>query len=212
MAQTGDPKDTKPTIRVCLDVNVWIAHLLAIQNERRGGSASALVNIVREMECAAGPVQLVMSWEMIATLEKVLTRLGFDQESISDFTSSLTGIMRTGPERFDPHLLPEGGRHLAMRDIEDAGILASSIATRVDLIVTNNLNDFIIKGSSRVDTREVLLPGQPARQLFALVYDRNDGVSIVIAHPIDALDWLRQGLRPTSEAIKNLVSNPTWKP
>jgi hypothetical protein len=153
-----------------------------------------------------------MSWEMIATLENVLTRLGFDQESISAFTSSLIGIMRTGPERFDPHLLPEGGGHLAMRDLEDAGILASSIATRVDLIVTDNLNDFVIKGSSRVDTREILLPGQPARQLFALVYERNDGVSIVIAHPIDALDWLRQGLRPTSEAIRNLTANSTCRP
>ena len=80
--------------------------------------------------------------------------------------------------------------------MEDADTLASSIATRVDRLVTNNLDDFTIKGFSRVDTRERLSPGHPARQLFALVYDRNDGVSTVIAHPIDALDWLRQGLWP----------------
>ncbi|MFI5012685.1 MAG: PIN domain-containing protein [Hyphomicrobiales bacterium] len=199
-----------------MDVNVWIAHLLAVQHGRRGGAASALVDIVRDMACEAGPVQLVMSWEMIATLEGVLTRLGFDEQSISDFTSGLIQIMKTGPELFDPHLvpylLPGAGRNLAMRDLEDAGVLASSIAARADLLVTNNLDDFALKDCERVNTREIIRPGQPAKQLSALVYERNDGVSIVVAHPLDALDWLKQGLRPTAEAIRSLGAGPSSTP
>jgi len=211
LAQRRDFAHAKAALRVSLDVNVWIAHLLAIQHGRRG-AASALVDIVREMACESGPVQLVMSWEMIATLENVLTRLGFDEPGISDFTSGLIQIMKTGPELFEPHLLPEGGRNLAMRDLDDAGVLASSIAARVDLLVTNDLDDFAVKGSERVSTREIIRPGQPAKQISALIYERNDGVSIVIAHPLDALDWLRQGLRPTAEAIRKWSASRSSTP
>jgi predicted nucleic acid-binding protein len=169
--ETAAPRPA--AIRVCLDVNVWIAHLLAIRNNRAGGSASGLVRIVRDMICAAGPVQLVISWEMLGTLEGVLARLKFDPQSISDNTAALVGIMKAGPLRFDPHLLPEGGRSLPMKDIEDSGVLASAIAARVDL-----------------------------RQLDALIFERSDGVSLVIAHPIDAIEWLGGGMRPTADAVR----------
>ena len=59
---------------------------------------------------------------MIATLEDVLTRLNLDSQSNSDFSSSLIPIMRSGPEAFDPYLLPESDRHLPMK--EDEGVLA----------------------------------------------------------------------------------------
>jgi len=98
------------------------------------------------MECEAGLVQLVMSWEMVATLENVLVRLGFDQQIIADFIAGIIGIMKAGPEQFDPHLLPGGGQSLGLADIEDASVLASSIAARVDFLVTNNLDDFALKG------------------------------------------------------------------
>jgi hypothetical protein len=120
--------------------------------------------------------------------------------------------MRTGPEAFDPYLLPESGRHLPMKDEEDAGILASAIAARIDLLVTNNLDDFQTKDAERIQTREITLRKEPPKQLFSILYERNDGVSIVIAHPIDALAWLRDGIRPTPEAIRGLSSTPTSKP
>ena len=102
--ETAAPKPA--AIRLCLDVNVWIAHLLAIWNNRVGGSASGLVRIVRDMTCTAGPVQLVISWEMLGTLEGVLSGLKFDSQSILANTAALVGIMKSGPLRFDPHLLP----------------------------------------------------------------------------------------------------------
>ncbi len=192
-------------LRICLDVNVWITHLLALKNRRKGGAASALVRIVLDMSCEAGPVQLILSWEMLATLENVLRRLGFDPQNIAEVTAGLIGIMKAGPEQFDPHLLPEGGKSLPMRDIEDAGVLASSIAARADLLITNNLGDFEVKDCERIDTLTISHPSQPPRQLYALIYERNDGVRLVIAHPIDALTWLRKGLRPTPENIRQIL-------
>jgi predicted nucleic acid-binding protein len=208
VAEEADQK----ALRVSLDVNIWVAHQLAIQSGRAGGAATELVNMVLAMECEAGPIQLVMSWEMIATLEDVLTRLNFDSQSISDFSASLILLMRSGPEAFDPYLLPESGRHLPMKDEEDAGVLASAIAARIDLLVTNNLDDFQTKDAERIQTREITLRKEPPKQLFSIPYERNDGVSIVIAHPIDALAWLHDGIRPTPETIRGLSSNPTSKP
>ncbi|MGA7805435.1 PIN domain-containing protein [Bradyrhizobium sp.] len=207
----GVADSDREVLRVSLDVNIWIAHLLALQHGRKG-AATELVGIVRDMTSAAGPIQLVMSWEMIATLEDVLGRLQFDAQSISDFTSSLILLMKSGPEAFDPHLLPESGRQLAMKDDEDAAVLASAIAARVDLLVTNNLEDFVIKESERIKTRGITLGHQPAKQLAALIYERNDGVGIVVAHPIDALTWLTQGLRPSPKNVRSLGARSSPKP
>lgn len=204
-------KAGREILRVSLDVNIWIAHLLAMQNGRKGGAATEIVNIVRDMASKTGSIQLVMSWEMIATLEDVLSRLNFDAQSISDFISSLIFLMKSGPESFDPHLLPESGRHLGMKDEEDAGVLASAIFARVDLLVTNNLEDFEIKDSERVETREITMRNQPSKQLFALIYERNDGVGIVVAHPIDVLAWLKEGLRPSPRTIRSLADSPLPK-
>lgn len=120
--------------------------------------------------------------------------------------------MKAGPEQFDPYVLPEGGRSLPVRDVEDAGVLASSIAARVDILVTNNLDDFVIKDSERIDTRQINIRGMTPRQLYVLIYERDDGVSIVIAHPIDAIEWLRKGLRPTPESIRNLYGTTSILP
>lgn len=196
------PTPGAAALRVCLDINIYIARQLAAQSRRAGGAASALVDIARDMTCEAGPVQLVMSLQMIGTLEDVLGRLKFQPQSISDFTAALVGLMKMGPEGFDPFLSPGSGG-LAMKDTEDAGVLASRIASRVHLLVTDNLDDFRFNDVERIVTREI--PRRDGRkfQLYAVIYERNDGVGIVIAHPIDALEWLRMGLRPTPDAIRS---------
>jgi hypothetical protein len=196
------PTPGPAALRVCLDINIYIARQLAAQSGRPGGAGSRLVDIARDMTCEAGPVQLVMSLQIIGALEDVLGRLKFQQPSISDFTAALVALMRMGPEGFDPFLSPGAGG-LAMKDTEDAGVLASCIASRVDLLVTDNLDDFRFNDAERIDTREVPRRGGTKRQLYTVIYQRNDGVGIVIAHPIDALEWLRIGLRPTPDAVRN---------
>lgn len=201
---TAEPRP----IRICLDVNVWVAHLLALSNRRQGTVASTLVNIVGAMSCPAGAVQLVMGWRTLATLEAVLERLGFPPSEVSDFGNALVALMKVGPEGFDPHLIAEGGGHLPLRDEEDAGVLASAIAARTDLLVTDNLKDFVFEDGDVVETRTVASRGKPDRQLFAVIYERNDGVSLVVAHPIDVLEWLRRGTVPTVDFVRSLAQRP----
>jgi hypothetical protein len=89
-----------------------------------------------------------------------------------------------------------------MKDIEDSGVPASAIAARVDLLIADNLDDFAIRAAERVATQSLRRRGGPRRQLDALIFERSDGVSLVIAHPIDAIEWLGGGMRPTADAVR----------
>ena len=179
-------------LRLCIDINVWVAFLMATQAGRTDTSAQKIVAITRDMTIGDRPVQLVLSLEMADTLERVLTRVGFTASRAHDFTSAAVDLMRAGPDRLDPHLLVSGRDQLAMHDREDAGVLALAIAAKVDLLVTDNLKDFQTKDGKTVKTR-VVRSRIAKRQLFCVIHERKDGVSIVVAHPIDAADWLRDG-------------------
>ena len=89
-----------------------------------------------------------------------------------------------------------------MKDMEDAGVLASAIAARADLLIADNLDHLAIKDAERVATQTVRRRGGSRRQLYALILERSDGVSLVIAHPIDAIECLGGGIRPTADAVR----------
>jgi hypothetical protein len=129
---------------------------------------------------------------MADTLERVLTRVVISAARSRDFASSVIDLMKAGPEQLDPHLLISGRDHLGMHDREDGGVLATAIAAKAGLIVTDNLRDFQTNDSETRKTRMVRL-GAVRRRLFSVVVEPADGVSIVVAHPIDVVDWLRNG-------------------
>jgi predicted nucleic acid-binding protein len=183
---------TPKALRICIDVNVWVAYLMAIQNGRKETSAQSVIAVAREMKFGDRPVQLIISLEMADTLERVLTRVGFSAARSHDFASSVIDLMKAGPEQLDPHLLISGRDQLGMHDREDAGVLATAIAAKADLIVTDNLRDFQTNDSETIKTRMVR-SGAVRRRLFSVIVERTDGVSIVVAHPIDVIDWLRNG-------------------
>ncbi|MBS5905549.1 MAG: hypothetical protein KIC89_23155, partial [Acetobacteraceae bacterium] len=61
-------------LRVCLDLNVWVADFLGTRWGRRGGSSPWLADAVRSGACPAGPLQLVVSLGMLDRLALVLVR------------------------------------------------------------------------------------------------------------------------------------------
>ncbi|MCJ2091897.1 PIN domain-containing protein [Methylobacterium sp. J-072] len=189
-------------LRLCLDVNVWIAYLLALQRGRTGTAPMRLVAMVRDAAAGDIPLQLTISREMLGTLERVLKRQGLPDRLAEGFPQVVDGLMRVGPEKLHPAMLTAGRDQLAMADREDAGVLAFCIADRVDLLVTDNLVDFATNDSERRDTRHVSRSDGTTRQLFALLHERADGVSLVVAHPIDAVEWLTTGFRPTAAALR----------
>jgi hypothetical protein len=67
-----------------------------------------------------------------------------------------------GPEQSDPYLLTRGRKSLPVRDVEDAGDLASSIAAR---------------SPPRIPSASILVKssGKRPRQLYALIYKQATG-------------------------------------
>ena len=61
-------------LRLCLDLNIWCAALLAERKRRQNTACQTLVSIARERKCFWGAVELVISWGMLNRLEKVLVK------------------------------------------------------------------------------------------------------------------------------------------
>lgn len=193
-------------LRVLLDVNVWVANLLAAAKGRRGTAAQKVVSMIAGGRWGdqGHEAQLVVSHEMLETLEVVLKRRGATSDSAEAYTEAIKGVMKFGPEELDPYLLLGGREQFGMADIEDAGVLATAFASKTALLVTDNLKDFRTKDSGRVDTR-MIRTSSGTRQLYALRHRRSD-VDLVVAHPLDVMAWLEQRIDFEPDALWKQIS------
>ncbi|WP_187972384.1 PIN domain-containing protein [Aquibium microcysteis] len=177
---------------VLLDVNIWVANLMATGRGRRGTTAQRIVSMIANGRWGDGgrEVQLIVSLDMLDTLEQVLGRLEASSVNAQAYSEAVRDIMKHGPEELDPYLLLGGREQFAIADVEDAGVPATAFAARAHLVVTDNLKDFRTKESLRVDTRIVATSAGP-RQLHALRHRRAD-VDLIVAHPLDVMSWLER--------------------
>ena len=79
-----------------------------------------------------------------------------------------------------------------MHDREDAGVLATRIASKAEIVVIDNLRDFQPNDSETIATRTVR-SGKVQRRLSSVIVERADGVSVVFVHSVDVVDWLPNG-------------------
>ena len=193
-------------LRILLDVNVWVTNLMAAAEGRQGTTAQKVVSMVASGRWGeeGREAQLVISIEMLETLEHVLKRQGASSDSSGAYIEAIKGIMKYGPDELDPYLVLGGREQFAMADIEDAGVLATAFASRATLLVTDNLKDFQTKESLRVDTR-IVKASSGLRQLHALRHQRSD-VDVIVAHPLDVMAWLEQRLNFEPDALWNQIS------
>lgn len=180
-------------LRVLLDLNVWVANLLAAARGRRGTSVQKIVAAVTAGRWGeqGREVQLVVSHEMLETLEIALGNRGVDPDSAAAYADAIMGIMRFGPDELDPYLLLGGSEQFAVADAEDARVLATAFASRADLLVTDNLKDFRTRDAAYAETT-VVTTSSGTRQLYALRH-RHSGRDLIVAHPLDVIAWLERG-------------------
>lgn len=89
----------KKVVRLCLDLNIWCAALLADFKGRQNTSSQRLVQIVRSGFCSLGNVELVISWGMLERLQKVLVRdLNINPEVARLYLDAIIGFAQLAPQ------------------------------------------------------------------------------------------------------------------
>jgi hypothetical protein len=194
-------------VRVLLDVNIFVGNIMAYDRGHRGTATQTLVSMVSSQKWGLyDSAQLVISFEMIDTLETVLRRQGFPGHRIKAYTASIIDIMRYGPDFLDPYLILAGDERFAIADAEDAGVLAAAFGANVDILVTDNLRDFASKDAAVVDTQVIETKASGQRTLQAFRYQIG-AADLVIAHPFDVMRWMRQGHDFTPATLWNEIQN-----
>ena len=175
---------TPALLRLCLDLNVWVADFLGTRRGRRGGSSPWLADAVRSGACQAGPLQLVVSLGMLDRPALVLTReFQVEADAAETLARAIGSVASFEPAGDHPHAVVGGVYPL--RDEEDRHVLEVAVAGEADLLVTANMADF--------ETADILKIGDDAR---IRLYPRPGQATLVIAHPDQARDWLRAGVLP----------------
>ena len=162
-------------LKVCLDLNIWCGAFIARRLGREGTATVALTDAVRSGQSPRGPIALVISWGMLERLRTVLIRdLGFADADAYRLTELIASYARDGPSH------ARGGVGvIPIHDVEDQHVLETAWAARADILVTANLADFI-------EAPDQIAPGNRVYQL------ERGGKSLIIAHPFEAIRWLRK--------------------
>jgi len=175
------------SLRILLDVNVLVTNVLSRAAGRTGTVSQKLVSAVASGQLGETSVQLVLSIGMIAKFGKVLLRHGAAPAKVQEAHDALVDVVRRGPEGLDPFLLLGAGEAgIALLDREDA-------AARADLLVTDNLTDFAVKGSSAAPTSRVRHVDGRSRRLECRSIKTPSGHRVIVAHPIDVLQRSLRG-------------------
>ncbi|MEI2298766.1 PIN domain-containing protein [Ensifer sp. MJa1] len=199
-------------LRVLLDVNIWVSNVLATDRACKGTASQTLVSMVSNKRWGiSDKSQLIVSFEMINTLETVLRRRGVQPDRIAAYCESIMDFMRYGPEALDPYLILGGEERFPMSDTEDAGVLATAVGGRADIIVTDNLRDFVTKEADVIETQVISTTASGDRTLMALRYSLA-GTELIVAHPFDVMNWMRLGLDFTPDKLWSSIQDQPAPP
>lgn len=166
-------------IRICLDLNIWCASLLAKFKGRNNTSSQLLVEIVRLGYYHEEKVQLIISWGMLNRLQKVLEKDLKVRKQISiNYINLITKYANNVPQ-----LTLGGTGIIPLKDTEDAHVLETAIAGKADFLVTANFRDFIFKETEIIKAER-----------YAIY--RKGKTKIQIVHPYLMTEWFQENTLP----------------
>jgi predicted nucleic acid-binding protein len=167
-------------LRLCLDLNVWVAALLCDRKGKTHSGSQYLVEIIRSGSSPAGAVELVISLGMLDELKSVIVEhLRLTSDTADAYVSAIEGYARLGTQ-----LTLGGTGVIALKDTEDAHVLETAIAGKADFIVTANFKDFIVRRDTKIE-----IPDRHG--IFS-----SAAHSLQIVHPSLMFTWLKQGTVP----------------
>jgi predicted nucleic acid-binding protein len=166
-------------LRLCLDLNIWVAALLAARKGRTNTASQYLVEVIRNGVSPVGETSLVISFGMLDELRSVIVEhLGLTLETADTYVSTIEEYAKLGAQ-----LTLGGTGVIALRDVEDLHVLETAIAGKADFLVTANFKDFIER-----DTK-IEIPNRHA------IY-HSPAHSVQIVHPYLMVEWLLSGTIP----------------
>jgi predicted nucleic acid-binding protein len=169
------------SLRICLDLNIWCAALIADAKGRQETACQILVRIVRQGKCSLGAVNLVISWGMLNRLQQVLQtnpKLSVLRDDVVTYTNLISTYAKLSPQ-----LTLGGTGVLPLRDEEDRHVLETSLAGKADILVTANFADFLVKDVQIIQNNQHAIYFSPEHKFH-------------IVHPFLMIKWLNQGYIP----------------
>ncbi len=161
-------------LRLCLDLNIWCAALLADAKGTQNSACQNIVDTVRYGRCYMGTVELVISWGMLNRLEQVLLRL----TPLANDAAFYIDVIRSYAQLY-PQLTLGGTGVIPITDTEDQHVVETAFAGRADVLVTANFRDFSTKDIKLVIPEKHSIYRSPIHQFH-------------IVHPYLMINWLNQ--------------------
>jgi len=190
-------------LRVVLDVNVWVNSYLCLSKGRQGSAAQRLVRGAFDGHCRLGPIQPIISHVMLDTLQSVLVRVGLPDALAEAARDAVEASAVGGAFQEAPYVVLGGGVQPIL-DAEDGGVLDTAIAGNADLLVTNNMKDFM--PGPRGDIDAALVRNDQKGNADVLMFKHGKSRhGLVIASVFAAKAWLVDGVAPPEGVLERFL-------
>lgn len=174
-------------IRLCLDLNIFCAAIIADKKQHKNTACQELVKAIRQGFCNAGKTQLIISWGMLNTLKSVLVeKWGMDEKMADLQIDAIKTYSETGAGSRSPQITLGGTGIINLSDLEDAHVLETAMAGKSTVLVTSNFKDFLSKNT------EIIIPDK--HYIYSTANNK-----IHIVHPFTMMDWIRNNSIPSNE-------------
>lgn len=135
------------TIKLCLDLNIWLALIIADTKGQKGTSVQKLVTILRSGYYNFYMIELIISWKMLNGLSlNIQKKLNVSENRAKFFVETVKAYSEISPS------ITLGGGTTPLKDEEDADVLETALAGKADLLITRNFKDFITYNDTYIIT------------------------------------------------------------
>jgi hypothetical protein len=150
-----------------------------------------------------GPIQPIISHVMLDTLQGVLIAIGLPEAITDAARHAVEAAATDGVVGQAPYVVLAGGVQ-PIKDAEDRGVLETAIAGSSDLLVTNNMADFVPGTRADIDAEIVHADAKGKVDVLLLKHGRLPH-GLAITSVFAAKAWLLDGMPPPAGILARFL-------